>query len=93
MEASANTKTHTATVYTKVPCGFCERAKALLTKFQVDFEAIDLTADIDAQRELSARTGHMTMPQIFIGDEFIGGYDELLAAIKDERLRAALGIA
>jgi glutaredoxin 3 len=93
MEASETTTKHAATVYTKIPCGFCEAAKKLLAKFEVDFETIDLTSDVDAQRDLSARTGHMTMPQIFVGDEFIGGYQELVVAIKDDRIREALGIS
>lgn len=93
MEASETTTSPKATLYTKVPCSFCGRAKMLLDAQGVAYEEIDLTGDIDAQVELSKRTGHMTMPQIFAGDEFIGGFEELVPALKDQRIREALGLA
>ncbi len=93
MEATNDNTGAAATLYTKVPCGYCMRAKALLDQHGVAYEQIDLTHDIEAQQELAQRTGHMTMPQIFVGDEFIGGFDELVLAIRNPRIREELGIA
>jgi glutaredoxin 3 len=80
-------------LYSKASCSFCVRAKMLLEKHGVDFEYIDLTGDIDAQRELAERTGRMTMPQIFVGDELIGGFEDLVLALREPALRETLGIA
>lgn len=81
-----------AKLYSKDSCSFCLRAKVLLEKAGVPFEFIDLTGDIDAQIELSKLTGRMTMPQIFVGDELIGGYEDLVLALQNPRIRQALGL-
>lgn len=81
-----------ATLYSKDSCSFCLRAKVLLEQQGVDFEYVDLTGDIEAQRSLAERTGRMTMPQIFVGDELIGGFEDLVLALRDPRIREALGI-
>lgn len=68
------------TIYTSTPCPYCSRAKALLKARGADVEEIHLAWNDDAKRsDLIARTGHRTVPQIFIGDEFVGGFDELSA--------------
>jgi len=67
------------TIYSSRPCPFCERAKAFLKSRDISFEEIDLTLDHQAKVELIERTHFMTVPQIFIGDEFIGGFQELVA--------------
>ncbi len=67
----------TIIVYTIDNCSYCEAAKALLTKKNLSFQEKNITND-DAQRKaLIEKTGHRTMPQIFVDDEFIGGYNEL----------------
>jgi len=64
-------------VYSIDNCSYCEAAKALLTKKNLSFQEKNITHD-DAQRKaLIERTGHRTMPQIFIDDKFVGGYNEL----------------
>lgn len=73
------------TVYTTPYCPYCHRAKLLLRSKGVDFEEIDASDD-DLRAELVARTQWRTVPQIFIGEEFIGGYDELEALDDDGRL-------
>lgn len=93
MDDTPTSRFITATLYSKENCSFCLRAKALLEQHGVDFEYIDLTGDIDAQRELAERTGRMTMPQIFVGDELIGGFEDLVLALRDPRLREAMNIA
>ena len=66
-------------VYTTTSCGYCVMAKALLAKRSVPYQEIDVTFD-DAKRAwLVQATRRRTVPQIFIGDESIGGFDELRA--------------
>ncbi len=82
-----------ATLFSKDSCSFCVRAKMLLEQQGVDFEYVDLTGDVDAQVDLARRTGRMTMPQIFVGDELIGGFEDLVLAMRNPRIREALGVA
>ncbi len=84
---------HAATIYSKDSCSFCVRAKVLLEQHGVDFEYVDLTGDLDAQLELARRTGRLTMPQVFVGDELIGGFEDLVLALRNPRIREALGVA
>ena len=67
------------TIYTTASCPHCRRAKKLLQGKNIPFEEIDLTNDSGKREELEKQTGWMTVPMIFIGDEFIGGADELYA--------------
>ena len=55
-------------------------AKALLERRGIAYEEINLAKDPDGRAELARRTGMVTFPQIMIGGEPIGGFDELLAA-------------
>lgn len=64
-------------VYSVNNCGFCEAAKTLLKSRNLSFQEINITNDDKARIELVQKTGHRTMPQIFIDDEFLGGYQEL----------------
>jgi len=66
------------TVYTQTVCPYCTRAKNLLKGKSLPFVEVNLDNKPDADwEELQDRTGHRTLPQIFIGDEFIGGFSEL----------------
>jgi len=58
----------------------------LLTKKAVDFEDIVINDDIEKQEEMRARSGRKTVPQIFVGDTPIGGFDELYALEKSGEL-------
>lgn len=65
-------------IYTAKPCGYCNAAIRFLTQVKnVEVNEIDLTHNHEKRRELVRQTGHRTVPMIFIGDKFIGGYDEL----------------
>jgi glutaredoxin 3 len=67
------------TLYLSGWCGFCQRAKGLLTRKGVAYTEIDVDEDEKFREEMIARTGRRTVPQIFIGDRHIGGCDELFA--------------
>jgi glutaredoxin 3 len=69
----------TIDIYTKVTCFYCMRAKALFEQKQVSFNEIKIDNDNDLRNEMIKRSGGVTVPQIFIGDEYIGGCDELFA--------------
>lgn len=80
------------TIYTKPYCPYCSRALALLRDKGVDFDEIDDAAfDREIKAEMVQRSnGRMTFPQIFIGDEHIGGCDDLVALEQAGRLDAKL---
>lgn len=66
-------------IYLTQWCPYCNRAKALLDLRQVPYEAIDVDGDAEKRAWLRQVTGQRTVPQIFIGDEPVGGYTELAA--------------
>ena len=75
-------------IYTTSYCGYCRMAKALLTSRKIAFEEVDVTTDADTREWLVKETGRRTVPQIFIGDESIGGYQELTALDANGELAA-----
>ena len=70
------------TIYSTRNCGYCRSAKTLLTQKGVPFREIDLSDDYDALVALKRRVRHTTVPMIFVGDAFIGGYDELARLVR-----------
>lgn len=65
-------------VYTTNYCSFCVAAKQLLTKLNLPFEEISLDGEDELRMRLSQENGGWrTVPMIFLGDEFVGGYQEL----------------
>jgi glutaredoxin 3 len=78
------------TVYTTDMCQYCRSAKALLDKRGISYEEINLARDPDGRNHLQEITGMVTFPQIVIGEESIGGFNELLAADRAGRLPALL---
>ncbi len=65
------------TIYTTISCPYCVQAKRLLTHKGVPYTEIDVTADSELLREMILASGRRTVPQIFIGEQSIGGFDEL----------------
>ncbi len=65
----------------------------LLTKKGVNYEFVLVSDDAELREDVMRRSGQRTVPQIFIDDEPIGGFDELCALDKDGRLDALLGSA
>lgn len=64
-------------IYTKNYCPYCKRAVKLLESKKVDFTEIDVTYYTEKFDEICKKTGWDTVPQIFIGDEFVGGCDDI----------------
>lgn len=70
----------TIDVYTKAFCPFCTRAKGLLTSKGAEFNEYDITMGGAKRAEMMERAPNArTVPQIFIGDTYVGGSDELAA--------------
>jgi glutaredoxin 3 len=79
------------TIYTKDYCPYCRRAKELLTQKGVDFEEIDVTKDPEGQKAMTVRAnGRSTVPQIFIGEQHVGGCDDIHALEAAGKLDAML---
>ncbi len=74
------------TVYTTDPCARCIKAKALLSARGARFSEVNLAKDPDGRAELARRTGLRTFPQIVVGDDTLGGLDDLEAADRDGSL-------
>lgn len=66
-------------VYTTPICPYCSNAKQLLASKGVDYEEIGMhDMSMDERRALMQKTNnYRTVPQIFVGDTFVGGFDEL----------------
>ncbi|OGQ37218.1 MAG: glutaredoxin 3 [Deltaproteobacteria bacterium RIFCSPHIGHO2_12_FULL_43_9] len=64
-------------IYTTTYCGYCKRAKELFRSKGIEFEEIDVTNDEGQRKKLVDLTGKRTVPQIFINEKGIGGYDDL----------------
>lgn len=77
-------------IYTLKGCPFCVRAKGLLDSKGREYREVDVTGDWDERGRIQARTGHRTFPQIFIGDSFVGGCDELYSLERAGRLDGML---
>ena len=79
-------------VYTMNYCPYCLRAKQLLTQRGVPYTEVLVPEEDDAQWDaLYQRSGMRTMPQIFNGDQLIGGYTELAAQDQKDQLKSLLG--
>jgi len=80
-------------MYTTTVCPYCIRAKMLLKAKGVEFEEINVSGDHEKRAWLVQATGRRTVPQIFINDEAIGGFDEMRALDQagelDKKLAAA----
>ena len=83
---------HKITVYSTEPCSFCSRVKGLLGARGVEFAEVNLSKDPAGRMELVQKTGMMSFPQVLVGDELIGGFAELQAAVDSGRLDELLAM-
>jgi glutaredoxin 3 len=66
------------TIYTTNYCSFCESAKRFFQQKKISFKTVDLSADNELRESLSSKYSWRTVPMIFIGDDFIGGFQDLI---------------
>jgi glutaredoxin 3 len=78
-------------MYTTGWCPYCGRARKLLETKGVAFEDINVESQPEKRAEMQARSGRRTVPQIFIGDQHVGGCDDLYALEDAGKLDALLG--
>ena len=77
-------------MYTTPFCGYCYLAKKLLTRKGVAFTEINVMMSPGKREEMVSRSGRRTVPQIFIGETHVGGFDELQALEQVGRLDSLL---
>jgi len=78
-------------IYTGPLCGYCDAAKALLKRKNISFDEINIGKDQEKRDEMLKRSnGAQTIPQIFIGDNHIGGFRQLYALEKENKLDSLL---
>jgi glutaredoxin 3 len=81
----------TVEIYTSPLCGYCHAAKRLLTKKGAAFTDYDVSRDPEMRAQMMQRAkGGRTVPQIFIGDQHVGGSDDLHALDHAGKLDALL---
>lgn len=74
------------TIYTTPFCGFCHAAKRLLTSKGVAFDEIDVSVDPALRQDMMAKAGRHTVPQIWVGETHVGGFDDLSALERSGKL-------
>ncbi len=68
-----------AVVYSTTTCPYCRAAKELLGSKGVSYKEVDVTGSPELRLEIVEKSGgRTTVPQIFFGDQHIGGYDDLV---------------
>lgn len=80
------------TIYGSANCSYCTAARILLKKKGLTYDDILVSSDPDKRREMITRSGSQLVPQIFIGNEAIGGFDELYALEEDGEVDRLLGV-
>lgn len=79
-------------IYGSQTCNYCLAARMLLKKKGAEYEDILVNADPALREEMVRLSGRRSLPQILIGEQAIGGYDELYALDKSGKLDQLLGV-
>lgn len=79
-------------MYTTAICPYCVRAKVLLQRKGVDYEERRIEGSRELMREMLERSQRRTVPQIFIDDLHVGGFDDLADLDMEGRLDELLGV-
>ena len=78
-------------MYSGPMCAFCDAAKRLLNRNNLEYKVIDVSTGTDLRDEMIKKAnGKRTIPQIFFNDQHIGGYDEVRALEKENKLQDLL---
>lgn len=80
----------TVTIYSSDYCPFCVRAKQLLTAKNIAFNEIRVDGERELRQEMMEKSGRHTVPQIWIGEQHVGGCDDLYALEREQKLDALL---
>jgi glutaredoxin 3 len=74
------------TVYTTSTCPYCRSAKALLNSKNITFNEINVERDMKLRTEMMKKSGRRTVPQIFIGEHHVGGFDDMAKLDREGQL-------
>ena len=80
-------------IYTTNICPYCVMAKRLLDNKGASYTEINVDTHAGLREEMMRKTKRRTVPQIYIGDLHVGGFDELYALEQQKKLDALLGLA
>ena len=79
------------TMYSGPMCAFCDAAKRLFSRNNIKYQEIDISSKEGLMDEMIKKSnGRRTIPQIFFDDHHVGGYQELRALEKEEKLEGLL---
>ncbi|MDQ1237395.1 MAG: glutaredoxin 3 [Wigglesworthia glossinidia] len=73
-----------AKIYLKKSCPYCEKAKLLLKKYNIIYEKIFVEKNNHDFLKMIQKSGRKTVPQVFINEKHIGGYDDLKLFLKEK---------
>ena len=80
-------------IYTTTICPYCVMAKRLLNKKGASYTEINVGTQTGLREEMMRKTKRRTVPQIYIGDFHVGGFDDLYALEQQKKLDALLGLS
>lgn len=80
-------------MYSTALCPYCSRARQLLDKKNVDYIDIRIDKQPEYRSEMESRSSNTSVPQIFIDDYHVGGFDDLSELEFDDKLDELLGIS
>ncbi len=77
-------------VYSSAQCPYCVMAKQLLDRKGIDYQEIRVDRDSSKRQEMMKKSRQRTVPQVFINNQAVGGYTDLLALERAKRLDSLL---
>ena len=80
-------------MYGTAMCPYCSAARMLLTKKRVAFDDISVSGDASLRAQMEKLSGRRTVPQIFINDQPVGGFDDIYELDQKGELDRMLGLA
>jgi len=80
-------------IYSRNGCVYCQMAKRLLNSNDIQYQEYDVTHDPVLTDEMRDRSNRVSVPQIFLNQEHIGGFDELAKAIRNDEFMQKLQAA
>lgn len=80
-------------IYTSAFCPYCAWARRMLSNKGVEFEEVRVDRDRGQREVMEERSGRTSVPQIFVGEFHVGGYDDMVAMDREGRLDPLLGLS
>lgn len=77
-------------IYSSAFCGYCTAAKNFIKARGFDYREVRIDLDNEARQTMMNRTKRTSVPQIFINDTHVGGFDDMVALEKEGKLQALL---